>query len=216
MRRFVFGLVLVLLSAAQAAAQSSILSDLQTARAAHCSASCSPAQLADILNDVAWLHRDEGVGLLAKPSGNSCPQPTTGILVSCDFLVSRPLGLGADVIGDSDGAARVGFSRFSESVDLSRFVAPVAPTSSVPPSSSGGGVPTCPATDLSTVLGKLDALAARLDALASSQADLKPALEQSLTAQIDLLRADLRDRAVAFPSYRGKVLGQAITLVPVK
>lgn len=55
-------------------------------------------EAAELLNLVAWSHREAGWRLLGKRSGNNCPQPQTGALISCDFLVHVPSLQGYDVL----------------------------------------------------------------------------------------------------------------------
>lgn len=50
-------------------------------------ASVTAVQSAAILNETAYLHRAEGWALLGKPGGTNCPQPTTAIAISCDYLI---------------------------------------------------------------------------------------------------------------------------------
>lgn len=64
----------------------------------------SNAQLGEMLNQVAWLHRAEGYGLLYKPAGANCPQPQTGIKVSRDILM-LPDGRIYDCLIDAEGDA---------------------------------------------------------------------------------------------------------------
>ena len=49
----------------------------------------SPAQLAELLDRTAWIHRAEGWGLLRKDTGNRCPL-SNGVPISCDFLFHLP------------------------------------------------------------------------------------------------------------------------------
>ena len=88
-------------------------------------------QAVAILNEVAWIHRAEGFGLLAKPGGNHGYQPRTGIACSIDWLVHRPSGMGFDAGVDGPDEAHKGPLRptwgSGENFDLSRFIAPVEP-----------------------------------------------------------------------------------------
>jgi hypothetical protein len=116
---------LLLLVPTSVHAQGSLLADLQAARAKY-PTPMSPAQLAELLNAVAWDNKDQGWGLLSKPGGNRCPQPTTGIDVSCDWLTHLPTAKGLDVLGASEKTATPRWGSFS-TIDRARFVAPVRP-----------------------------------------------------------------------------------------
>ena len=62
-------------------------------------------QLGELLNAVAWQHRAEGYGLLAKPNGSNCLQPQTGTLISRDILMLAGSGRIFDVLIDAEGKA---------------------------------------------------------------------------------------------------------------
>ena len=62
-------------------------------------------QLGELLNAVAWQHRAEGYGLLAKPQGANCLQPQTGTRVSRDILMLAGSGRIFDVLIDAEGKA---------------------------------------------------------------------------------------------------------------
>jgi hypothetical protein len=119
-----------LLVSASAFAQSSVLSDLQAARA-HYGTPMSPEEQAALLNAVAFLHRLEGVGLEKKSGGSTCPQPVTGIRVACDIL-RFPGDVGRDVLGDTDGA---GIPQWGApgAANPATFVPPVSPVIDPPP-----------------------------------------------------------------------------------
>jgi hypothetical protein len=50
-------------------------------------------QAAAILNETAWVHRTEGWAILGKPGGTNCPQPTTAVPISCDYLIHQVNGV---------------------------------------------------------------------------------------------------------------------------
>ncbi len=54
-------------------------------------------QAGKILNEVAWIHRAEGIVLLGKEGGHFCPSPS-GKNISCDFLVNANTKHGWDVL----------------------------------------------------------------------------------------------------------------------
>lgn len=63
----------------------------------------SDAQLAELLNRVAWVYRAEGMKLLGKAGGRNCPLPS-GLRISCDYLVHSPSLSGHDVFTDNGTA----------------------------------------------------------------------------------------------------------------
>lgn len=65
------------------------------------------AQVAEMLNRVAWDYRDTGMKLLGKEAGANCPMPN-GTLISCDYLVHSRSFTGFDVVS---GAGPGGPSR---------------------------------------------------------------------------------------------------------
>lgn len=113
----------------------SLIDDVRAIRATYGDI-LSPAQLADLLNRVAWKNRAAGWGLLAKPGGNNCPAPS-GVLVSCDILFHKPSGLHYDVLGAAgDPHGSVPTWGLSGPMDTSRWLAPVdpgTPTTTTPP-----------------------------------------------------------------------------------
>jgi hypothetical protein len=76
-----------------------------------------------LMNQVAWLHRDSGLGMHRKDGGNRCPQPRTGISISCDILVDRN-GIVYDVLIDEE-IPTWGYKGPINS--MSNFVSPVQP-----------------------------------------------------------------------------------------
>ena len=76
---------------------------------------------ARLLNEVAWIHRNEGWGLERKDGGNNCPQPQTGIPCGCDIL--RTEFWGYDVLGDAEGAA-IPLRANRGPADPNRFISP--------------------------------------------------------------------------------------------
>src|SRR5256885_109157 len=83
-RKPLFVLAFALLVAMPASAQSSLLTEVISARSRY-PASMTAAQVGEMLNAVAWAHRAEGWGLLRKGAGNSCP--LAGTFISCDILI---------------------------------------------------------------------------------------------------------------------------------
>lgn len=91
----------------------------------------TPAQIGELLNQVAWVHRESGYGLLRKPGGANCPQPGTLILVSHDILM-LPDGRIFDCLIDAEGDADPTWSE-KNPVNPKLWVAPVDPDIAVPP-----------------------------------------------------------------------------------
>ncbi len=91
----------------------------------------SNAQLGEMLNDTAWLHRSEGYGLCKKPAGGNCPQPQTGFLVARDILMLQD-GRIYDCLIDAEGQAIPTWQAKSP-VDNDRWARPVDDTMPVTP-----------------------------------------------------------------------------------
>lgn len=167
-------MLLALLWAVPLCAQSSLIGDVATERAKY-GASMSPAQVAAMLNQIAWNHRAEGWGLLRKGSGNSCPLRDT--FISCDILIHAPTIQHFDVLQDAENTARpqwnnVGPCVLSDSsgCSMDKWLAPVDPGGSsgpvpppVPLPPGPGGPPVPVYTDLTPVYGRLDALSAQAE-----------------------------------------------------
>lgn len=161
-------------------AQSSLIGDVASERTKY-GASMSPAQVATMLNQVAWNHRNEGWGLLRKGSGNSCPLRDT--FISCDILVHAPTIQHFDVLQDAENTARpqwnnVGPCVLSDSSGcaMDKFLAPFDPGGPVLPPPVVTPVPipmppTAPAyVDLSPVYTRLDSLAAQAERIYADMA----------------------------------------------
>ena len=108
----------------------SVLETLRTVRAKY-GVNLSPAQLGALLNEVAWIHKAEGVGLERKDSGDVAIQPHTGIRIGHDIL-RFPGNLGRDVLQDAEGACNVTWGDAGPADPL-RFVVPVQPDVIDPP-----------------------------------------------------------------------------------
>jgi len=174
-------LAIVLVAAVPVSAQPSLLADVTAERARF--GAVTPADVAAILNAVAWRHRSEGWGLLEKTFGANCPTATTRI--ACDILVHRPTGLHFDVLRDAEGSASPVWQNKGP-IDVSRFLAPVDP------GQSGGPVtppePPQPPVDLSPLLTRLDALERLVQALSAT---VPPLAQQVGAQQADLERLAL-------------------------
>lgn len=166
-------LMVVLVCAVPAQAQPSLLAEVTAERAKY--GAVTPADVAAILNAVAWRHRSEGWGLLEKTFGANCPTGHTSI--ACDILVHRTTGQHFDVLRDAEGSASPVWQNKGP-IDLSRFLAPVDPGGS-----SGGPVippePQAPPVDLGPLLTRLDALERAVQVLSSTV----PPLAQQVGSQ---------------------------------
>ncbi len=86
----------------------------------------SPTQLGQLLNAVAWAHRNAGWGLYRKPNGAHVPQPKTGIPISQDILVNPTTKVYVDCLSDAEGQAKPVWQEHADpNADPTRFVAPV-------------------------------------------------------------------------------------------
>ncbi len=155
-------IAVVLVCAVPAQAQPSLLADVTAERAKY--GAVTPANVAAILNAVAWRHRSDGWGLLEKTFGANCPAGRTSI--ACDILVHRPSGQHFDVLRDAEGSASPVWQNKGP-IDLSRFLAPVDPGGA-----AGGPVtppaPQGPPVDLGPLLTRLEALEHAVQALSST------------------------------------------------
>jgi hypothetical protein len=67
----------------------SLLTTVQAVRAKY-GAAPSNDECAEIVNEVAWLHRADGWGVSSKPNGANGRQPTTGKPIARDIVHYRP------------------------------------------------------------------------------------------------------------------------------
>lgn len=105
-------------------ARADLLDTLRCARALY-PEPMSASDRGSLMNLVAYLHRTEGWGLHLKPGGNRCPQPVTGVDISCDILVDGA-GEVHDVLIDEEIVPdRIGSK--GQINDPANFVAPVRP-----------------------------------------------------------------------------------------
>ena len=97
-----------------------------------------------IVNETAWWHRDEGLGVSGKSSGTNGPQPRTGTRIALDVVQDGKTLEAWDVLIAAGGAppeysaskpsATPCWSYLGSITDASRpWVAPVAPTTTQPP-----------------------------------------------------------------------------------
>lgn len=206
-------LIVFLLVAAPAAAQTSLLGDVAAERSKY-GPSMSPDQVASLLNTVAWNHRAEGWGLLRKGAGNSCP--IAGTFVSCDILIHRPSMLHFDVLTDAENTARPQWNVVgpcvlgpSSGCDMANFLDPVAPAGSVPPVVVPPVVVPPIQTDLTPIHGWIDA------AVASAVQTLYAQEERTHAARIaehaeEMAKLDQIERK---PSAAGQFFGSRYTQI---
>ena len=211
MKRWILALALAFLVPLSAFAQTP-LSVLQAERAKY-PALINQTQAGQLLDAVA-SRLGGGWGLLRKPGGNRCPQPGTGIDVSCDWLVNKDSGLGCDVLGsgpdtDNSGPANPQWCG-GDPFDRNAWVAPTGSTPPPPP-------PPPPDTEVLRAIANLSArltdLGSQIDQLTRLVTNGTPELVRA----IDDLRAEvnaLRAKPITFPVYKGRVLGQSFTLTP--
>lgn len=79
-----------------------------------------------LLNEVAWIHREDGWGCAEKPTGKHTNQPTTGIRMSRDLLYHKPTEKLFDVLADVEGEARPVWNEVENDGKLP-WLAPVIP-----------------------------------------------------------------------------------------
>ena len=210
--------LLFLLLASPAMAQSSLIGDVAAERAKY-GASMSPAQVAAMLNQVAWNHRNEGWGLLRKGAGNSCP--LGGTFISCDILVHAPTIQHFDVLQDAENTARpqwnnVGPCVLSDSsgCSMANFLAPIdpggAPPVVVPPVVTPPYQPPPVYTDLTPIYQRLDSLSAQAERMF---ADLT-ARDAARAAQIAAVDAHLEQHDKD-PSWVRKFFTNSNTYVAI-
>jgi hypothetical protein len=126
-------------------------STLKQVRATYPPRNLSDPQLGALLNEVAWRHRAEGLGLERKTGGDTAVQPRTGITVARDIL-RFPGNVGRDVLSDAEGAGLPDMGREGPA-NPATFVAPVDPLQDAP--------------DVPPADGVLERLEAKLDRLLS-------------------------------------------------
>jgi len=147
------------------AAQASLLPTLEALRIAY-PANWTHADRGAYLNAVAFKHKDEGWGLLAKPGGNRCPTPQM-VDVSCDYLVYRPTMQGFDVLADETTPVWQAGDIFTSEPE--RWVAPVSTGGPVPvPVPDPVPVPP-PIYDLAAIKRLLDEQAVKVDTIVLPQ-----------------------------------------------
>lgn len=95
--------VLFVLAASPLYAQQILLADVQAERAKFPAGRISGEAIGQIMNAVVAKHAAEGWRLMKKSGGNHCPQPVTGIPMSCDILLHLPSLHWVDALSDAEG-----------------------------------------------------------------------------------------------------------------
>lgn len=175
---------------------------------------------AGALLDATASRLGNGWGLLRKTGGNRCPQPGTGIDVSCDWLVNRNTGLGCDALGsgpDNENGGHTGPSNpqwcAGDPFDKGNWVAPTGGTTPPPP-------PPPPDTEVMRLLVEMNRhqqeIMTQLDQIARAISAIDAAARLSrIEDDVNAIR-NKAEQPVVFPPYTGRVLGQPFTLTPKK
>lgn len=201
-----FILLLVLL-AVPATAQPSLQGDVTKARAAY-GAKMTPADVGRMLNAIAWQHRAEGWGVLAKGYGTNCPSPVGPI--ACDILVHAPSGQHFDVLEDAENLAIPQWGNKGP-IDMSRFLAPVdpgqtAPGATVPPPTTTGGA------DIGPLLARVESLERAVQALATAMPSVEATVAQHdnriavLAELLAALQTDRDELATRITALEGRTI----------
>lgn len=129
----------------------------------------TPSELFSILNETAWVHREDSWGLSSKTGGNRCPAPNGDI--ACDILHRRSDNLIWDVlISAGEGSTPSCGNALGPQTDPARpWRAPIEPGTPTPPNP-----PIPPTPDLSAILARLADIDAKLNSFA-------PLLDQART-----------------------------------
>lgn len=150
-------------------------------------------QAAAILNETAWVHRADGWAILGKPGGTNCPQPTTAIPISCDFLIHRINGIwwGWDALIGTGKPGQPGPASpntpIGQGEDMSEAIKAGA-RSVVPPVDPGTPTPDPPDPPACDACADLAALQASVSRLGAAIAALTEQLRQ-LDARVTTLEA---------------------------
>jgi hypothetical protein len=90
----------------------------------------TPQEIGAILNEVAWIHRGEGLGLQAKAGGTVAFQPRTNRMIWNGIRIGN---VGQDVLGGASIGLATPTRGEAGPADPASFVAPVEPIGTVPP-----------------------------------------------------------------------------------
>lgn len=109
-------------------------------------------QIGALLNEVAWIHRSEGVGMQSKNGGTIAVQPKTGLTI---WRGMRFVGnIGQDVLGSASVGKCIPTRGNVGPADPNTFVAPVEP--------EGAVIPPPPSSDLETRVHLLEQTVSRI------------------------------------------------------
>jgi len=116
-------------------------------------------QIGALLNEVAWIHRAEGVGMQSKNSGTIAIQPTTGLTIWRGMRFAGDIG--QDVLGGASIGKCIPTRGTVGPADPKTFVAPVEPEGAVePPSEPPPSQP--PTTELEARIHLLEQTVSRI------------------------------------------------------
>ena len=225
MRKAMFALIAIVMLWTPAYAQSNatMLQEVRAARALY-PQSMSRAEVAELLNRVAWAYRAEGWGLLKKGSGNSCP--LKDVFVSCDILIHKgatdDTSIHYDVLQDAENEANPVFNSVGPCVlgpasgcSMNNFLPPFAPSGTVEPEPDPQPVVDHSLDaailsfiqDVRAAIGRIEQ---RQDTADSRVAALSEAVEVLLARPVGTGNLP----AIVFPTYKGSLFGASITLRP--
>jgi hypothetical protein len=88
-------------------------------------------EIGALLNEVAWIHRSEGVGMQRKDGGTNCTQPRTGIKVWRGMRFAGDIG--QDVLQAASIGKCIPTRGTAGPADPNTFVAPVEPEGVIDP-----------------------------------------------------------------------------------
>jgi hypothetical protein len=164
----------------------------------------SPAELTNILNATAWVHRADGWGLSRKLTGERCPGlPGHDGDVACDVLHHRPSAQIWDVLVAAGEAAMPSCDGYlGVQTDISRpWVAPVEPVGAIPSPPPG---PDPVAAELAQLRAEIERLRPLLEAARNEAMDAA-ARALALQGQVDALARDLQATRTSLEEHREAV-----------
>jgi len=124
----------------------SLLPVVEQVRAEYPATNLTPAQLGEIVNEVA-RRAGEPWGTLDKPSGTNCPLPVSGRRVACDVVFNRETGRHYDILVASEETAIPAWQD-NGPAELSRWIAPETPAGEPLPDPFPPPIPGPPSDEL--------------------------------------------------------------------
>lgn len=128
----------------------------------------TPDQIGAILNEVAWIHQDEGVGLERKASGTVAVQPWTGQTVWQGLRFNRGTTqqeTGQDVLEAATAGVAKPYRGQVGPADPSKFIAPVNPETGDNDGDVDPPPPPPPPVDLTPIVDIVAELSSEVGAL---------------------------------------------------